>query len=82
MTQLPAFPVDYDDIHLYSRQNMFFSQREMCDVQEGSGKDSLGVSALTVSNEEHDEGEDMKLENLIFRYFSMENFSNTFSRKK
>lgn len=46
MTQLPAFPVDYDDIHQYSRQNMFLSQREMCDVQEGGGIDSLAVSAI------------------------------------
>ena len=81
MTQLPAFPVDYDDIHLYSRQNMFLSQREMCDVEEGGSMNSLAVSALTVSNEEHDEGEDMKLGSLMFRYFWTENFSNTFSRR-
>ena len=81
MTQLPAFLVDYDDIHPYSRQNMLFPQREMCDVQESDSMDSLGVSALAVSNEEHDEGDDTKLGNLIFRYFRMENFSNIFSRK-
>lgn len=83
VTQLPALPVDYHDIHLYSRQNMFFSQREMCDAREGgSTLDNLGVSALGVSNEEHDEGEDTKLGNLIFRYFWTENLSNVFLREK
>ncbi|KOX75000.1 hypothetical protein WN51_12684 [Melipona quadrifasciata] len=44
---LPAFPVDHDDVHPYSRQNMFLPQREMCDARESGSTDSLGVSALT-----------------------------------